>query len=78
MRASNLARKNLIVDERDIRALKRVLGVPSESEAVRNVVRERLLLVRAESALKRIRARRGIDDVYHRGARRAARKRQRA
>ena len=63
-----LARKNLMVDEEKVRALKRVLGVATESEAVRIAVRDRLALEEAQAALRRIRARGGIDDVFRRSA----------
>lgn len=61
-----LARKNLVVDERDIRTLRRVLGVATESEAVRIAVKERLALEEAQAALRRIRKRRGVEDVFRR------------
>jgi hypothetical protein len=63
-----LARKNLMVDEEEVRALKRVLGVSTESEAVRIAVRDRLALEEAQAALRRIRARGGIDDIFRRSA----------
>ncbi len=63
-----LARKNLMVDEAEVRALKRVLGVSTESEAVRIAVRDRLALEEAQAALRRIRARGGLDDVFQRSA----------
>jgi hypothetical protein len=67
MRAARaFARKNLVVDERDIRSLRRVLGVATESEAVRIAVKQRLALEEAQAALRRIRKRRGIDDVFRR------------
>ena len=74
--AQPFARKNLVVDERDIRSLRHVLGVATESEAVRIAVKERLALEEAQAALRRIRKRRGIDDVFRRSestARRNAR-----
>jgi hypothetical protein len=61
-----LARKNLIVDEQQVRALKRVLKVSTESEAVRIAVRDRLALEEAQAALRRIRARRGVEDIFRR------------
>jgi len=76
MRASRtLKRKNLIVDEVAIRALRRRLGAATESEAVRVAVEERLLMEDAIAAMRRIRARGGLDDVFRRGrpARRSAR-----
>lgn len=65
-----MTRKNLMVDERAIRALRRVLAAPTDSEAVRIAVRDRLALEEAEAAFERIRARGGIDDVF-RGSRKA-------
>jgi hypothetical protein len=75
-RTGVLARKNLVVDARDIRSLRRVLGVATESEAVRVAVRDRLALEEAHAALRRIRKRRGIEEVFRRAgpaARSAAR-----
>lgn len=61
-----LARKNLVVDQDEVRALKRVLKVATESEAVRIAVRDRLALEDAQAALHRIRSRGGLEDVFHR------------
>jgi hypothetical protein len=72
---SSLARKNLMVDAEQIRALKKVLGAPTESEAVRIAVRDRLILEETQAAFDRIRARGGIDDVYRRSGPSYARKR---
>jgi hypothetical protein len=69
------ARKNLMVDEADIRALRVALGASTESEAVRTAVRDRLVLEEIQSALSRIRARGGIDDVFGRSTRRSPRRR---
>jgi hypothetical protein len=63
-----LARKNLVVDQDDVRALKRVLNVATESEAVRIAVRDRLALEDAQGAFRRIRSRGGLEDVFHRSA----------
>ena len=57
-----------MVCEEEVRALKRVLGVSTESEAVRIAVRDRLALEEAQAALRRIRARGGIEDVFQRSA----------
>jgi hypothetical protein len=46
-RTGVLARKNLVVDARDIRSLRRVLGVATESEVVCVAVRDRLALEEA-------------------------------
>jgi hypothetical protein len=67
MRAEKaLARKNLIVDQDEVRALKRVLNVATDSEAVRIAIRDRLALEEAQAAFRRIRSRGGLDDVFHR------------
>ena len=65
---STLARKNLIVDETTVRALKRALKVSTESEAVRIAVRDRLGIEEAQAAFERIRRRGGVDDVFQRSA----------
>ncbi|MBI3799454.1 MAG: hypothetical protein HY268_21115 [Deltaproteobacteria bacterium] len=54
--------------EEEVRALKRVLGVSTDSEAVRIAVRDRLALEEAQAAFRRIRARGGVDDVFRRSA----------
>jgi hypothetical protein len=66
--AKALARKNLMVCEEEVRALKRILGVSTESEAVRIAVRDRLALEEAQAAFRRIRTRGGIEDVFQRSA----------
>ena len=65
---SGLARKNLMVDETSVRALKRALKVSTESEAVRIAVRDRLAIEEAQVAFERIRERGGVDDVFRRSA----------
>ena len=51
-----------------IQALKHLLKTPTESEAVRIAVQDRLALEEALTALQRIRARGGLDDVFQRSA----------
>ncbi len=69
MRSSGaLARKNLMVDEEEVRTLKRVLRVATESEAVRIAIRDRLALEEAQAAFHRIRARGGLEDTFRRSA----------
>ena len=63
---SGLARKNFMVDETTVRALKRALKVSTESEAVRIAVRDRLAIEEAQAAFGRIRGRGGVDDVFQR------------
>jgi len=65
---SNLARKNFIVDDVAVRALKQALRVPTESEAVRIAVRDRLAIEQAQAAFGRIRRRGGLDDLFQRSA----------
>ena len=65
---SGLARKNFMVDETTVRALKHALKVSTESEAVRIAVRDRLAIEEAQAAFGRIRARGGVDDVFRRSA----------
>jgi Arc/MetJ family transcription regulator len=65
---SGLARKNFMVDETTVRALKRALKVSTESEAVRIAVRDRLATEEAQAAFGRIRGRGGVDDVFQRSA----------
>lgn len=69
MRSAKISvRKNLMVNGDDVRALKRLLGVPSDSEAVRIAVRDRVALEVAQAAFRRIRGRGGLDDVFGRSA----------
>ena len=65
---SSLARKNFMVDETTVRALKHALKVSTESEAVRIAVRDRLAIEEAQAASRRIRGRGGVDDVFWRSA----------
>ncbi len=64
----SLAKKSLTIDEKQVRALKLILGATTESEAVRIAVHDRLALEEAEAAFRRIRARKGIEDVFRRSA----------
>jgi Arc/MetJ family transcription regulator len=65
---SSLARKNFIVDDVAVRALKQALRVPTESEAVRIAVRDRLAIEEAQAAFGRISRRGGLDDLFQRSA----------
>jgi hypothetical protein len=71
----SLARKNLMVDPEEIRALTRALGAASESEAVRIAIRDRLAMEEAQAAFASIRARGGLDDAFGRGSPRKGRRR---
>lgn len=64
--SEKMARKNLIVNESQIKQLRRVLGVQTESEAVRIAVSRALHTRQALTALRRMRARGTIADVYRR------------
>ena len=64
----NLSRKNLMVNAEAVRTLKQLLKAPTESEAVRIAVQDRLALEEAQAALQRIRTHGGLDDIFHRSA----------
>ena len=64
----SLSKKNLMVNAEAIRALKHLLDAPTESEAVRIALEDRLALEEAQAAFLRIRSRGGLDDVFHRSA----------
>ncbi len=57
-----------MVDEEEVRTLKRVLQVATESEAVRIAIRDRLALEEAQAAFHRIRGRGGLEDTFRRSA----------
>ena len=56
-RAHALDRKNFIVDESKVKRLRRILGAPSESEAVRVAVDRALDAEKVIAALERLRKR---------------------
>ncbi len=57
-----------MVDEEAVRTLKQLLRTPTESDAVRIAVHDRLALEEAQAAFQRIRARGGLDNIFHRSA----------
>ena len=59
-------RKNLVVSQASIKELQRLLGVDSESEAVRIAVEDRLLAEKLAPAADRIAKRGGLIDVFKR------------
>lgn len=60
-----LKRKNVLVDEAQLRELATRLGV-NESEAIRHSVDGLLHFLEIEAAAARIRKRGGLDDVFER------------
>lgn len=72
---SGHVRKNLVVSSTSIRELQKLLGVNSESEAVRIAVEDRLLAEKLAAAADRIAKRGGLLDVFERSARRPGKKR---
>ena len=60
-----LKRKNVMVDEAQLKELARRLGM-NESEAIRHSVDGLLHLLEIEEAAERIRRRGGLDDVFGR------------
>ena len=61
-------RKNLVVSPVSIKELQRLLGVGSESEAVRIAVEDRVLAEKLAVAADRIAKRGGLIDVFERSA----------
>ncbi len=61
-------RKNLVVSPASIKELQRLLGVDTESEAVRIAVEDRLLAEKLAAAADRIAKRGGLLDVFERSA----------
>ncbi len=64
----SLSRKTLMLNAEALRALKQVLKAPTESEAVRIAVEDRLALEEAQVAFQRIRSRGGLDDAFCRSS----------
>lgn len=54
---ARMERKNFIVDGNKVKRLRKVLGAPSESEAVREAVERALNAAEAIAALERLRKR---------------------
>ncbi len=61
-------RKNLLVSPVSVKELQRLLGVDSESEAVRIAIEDRLLAEKLASTADRIAKRGGLVDVFERSA----------
>jgi len=75
MGESVLERMNLILERKKVRDLKRAYGSRNNSEAVRTAVDEGLAIRGIQTALRRLRERGTLEDVFNRApARRTKRK----
>ncbi len=63
-----LTRTNLLLETGKVRQLRKVLRAPSNSEAVRRAIDERLAVEIGVAALKKLRKSRGVDDVFGRAS----------
>jgi hypothetical protein len=63
-----LTRTNLLLETAKVRRLRRVLGSPSNSEAVRRTINERLATEAGLQALRELRRFGGPEDVFGRAA----------
>jgi hypothetical protein len=63
-----LTRTNLLLETAKVRRLRRVLGSPSNSEAVRRAINERLATEAGLHALRELRRLGGPEDVFRRTA----------
>lgn len=61
-----LKRKNLMVEPNEVRRLRLELGARSESEAVRIAVHEQLATAGIQNALRALRKRGTLRDVFNR------------
>jgi hypothetical protein len=61
-----LTRTNLLLETGKVRRLRKVLGSPSNSEAVRRAIDERLAVEAGVRALRELRRRGGLEDVFAR------------
>jgi len=66
MRRAALTRTNLVLETRKVRQLREVLRSRSNSEAVRLVIDERLAVEAGLQALRRLRKRGGLEDLFDR------------
>jgi hypothetical protein len=66
MASAVLKRKNFMVEEAKVRRLRRTLGARSDSEAVRLAIERELAAKEALTALRRLRARGTLEDVFGR------------
>ena len=65
-----LTRTNLLLEAPKVRRLRKTLGPPSNSDAVRRATNERLAVESGLRALRDLRKFGGLDDVFGRAARR--------
>ena len=63
-----LTRTNLLLETAKVRRLRKALGSPSNSEAVRRVINERLAVEAGLQALRDLRKLGGPEDVFGRAA----------
>jgi hypothetical protein len=66
MSRAALTRTNLLLETRKVRQLRAALRSRSNSEAVRLVIDERLAVEAGLQALRRLRKRGGLDDLFRR------------
>jgi hypothetical protein len=64
-----MARVNLIVDKASVGKLRKLLGMPSDSETVRAAVEHRLASLQALNALRRLQEIGKLEDVFSRDVR---------
>ena len=68
MRRVALTRTNLLLETAKVRRLRKALGSPSNSEAVRRAINERLAVEAGLQALRELRRLGGPEDVFRRTA----------
>jgi hypothetical protein len=61
-----LTRTNLLLETAKVRRLRKVLGSPSNSEAVRRAIDERLAVEAGLQALRELRRHGGLEDIFGR------------
>jgi len=66
MSRAALTRTNLLLETRKVRQLREALRSRSNSEAVRIVIDERLAVEAGLQALRSLRKRGGLEDLFHR------------
>jgi len=68
MRKLALKRTNLLLETAKVRRLREALGSPSNSDAVRRAINERLAVEAGLRALRDLRRLGGLEDVFERDA----------
>ena len=66
MSRAALTRTNLMLEPGKVRQLRKTLRLRSNSEAVRLVIEERLAVEAGLQALRRLRKRGGLEDIFDR------------